>query len=187
MTTEELKNNFINISAEVKNLAENFSRLSYNQINWKPSDSQWSIGECIEHLIRTNVKYIPAYEKFNSAGGGNKNLEFKHTLTGKFVLKSIMPDNRKKYKTSSSFDPAGSKIKETIVKDFLEQNNKILELSKKIDSSNLKEKISSPFNKLIKYSIGDSLLIIANHNLRHLRQAKRVMQNENFPQFVKNP
>lgn len=181
MSTKELIKNFLNVSAEVEKLTEDFLHLSYNQINWKPADSQWSIGECFEHLTRTNEKYIPVYEKNKLHNGENKILEFKPTFLGKFVLKSIMPDNIRKYKTAAAFNPIGSKINEGIIKDFFNQNERIVELAKNIDQTKLKKKVSSPFLKLIKYNIGDSLLIVAYHNLRHILQAKRVLQNENFP------
>jgi hypothetical protein len=34
-----------------------FSGFSETQINWKPSEEKWSIGECIEHLVVTHKLY----------------------------------------------------------------------------------------------------------------------------------
>ncbi len=31
-----------------------FGKLSPTQINWKPSAEGWSVGQCFEHLIKTN-------------------------------------------------------------------------------------------------------------------------------------
>jgi hypothetical protein len=180
MTSNELKSSFVKISSDAKNLAKDFLNLSYKQINFRPSESQWSIGECFEHLIRTNEKYIPVYEKYKLSEG-DKEVDFKPTLTGKLITKSVLPDNKRKFKTSSPFNPIGSSINVNIVKDFLNQNEKLVETAKNIDSAKMKEKISSPFSKFVKYNVGDSLLVIGNHNLRHIHQAKRVMLNENFP------
>ena len=36
---------------------EQFSRLSENQINWKPSKEKWSIGECVDHLVVMHKLY----------------------------------------------------------------------------------------------------------------------------------
>ena len=181
VTTEKLINDFTNVSAEVKKLAEDFLNLSYNQINLRPADSQWSIGECFGHLIRTNVKYIPVYEKYKLSDNKSNNNVYRQSIIGKLILKTVMPDYKRKMKTPASFNPIGIDIKENIVKDFINQNNEIIELAENVDTLKLKEKISSPFSKLVKYNIGDSLLIVAYHNLRHLHQARRVMQNENFP------
>ncbi len=38
----------------IDNATEQFSGLSENQINWKPSEEKWSIGECIDHLVVTH-------------------------------------------------------------------------------------------------------------------------------------
>ena len=72
-------------------------------------------------------------------------------------------------------------LSENIVKDFLHQNNEVVDLINRIDMLKLKEKIRSPFRKYIKYNVGDSLMIIAYHSLRHLQQAKKVTQSAGFP------
>src|SRR5690606_9775084 len=108
MNSKELKNNFINDSSEIKKLAEEFLPLSYNQINWKPDESQWSIGECFEHLIRTNAKYIPVYELYDLKGKEDREHPYRATFMGKFVLKSVNPENTRKFKTSPSFNPSRS-------------------------------------------------------------------------------
>src|SRR5690242_21676013 len=37
-----------------------FGSLSAAQLNWKPSAEQWSVGQCFEHLIKTNESFLPA-------------------------------------------------------------------------------------------------------------------------------
>lgn len=181
MTTQTLIDNFLNHCKEAEVAAKEFINLSYNQIKWRPAESVWSIGECFEHLIRTNEKYIPEFLKYKLQGNEKIILPFKSTLLGKFIMKSVMPQYKRKFKTALVFNPIGSSLRESIIKDFLKLNNEIVEAVKNIDHSKLKEKISSPFSKFIKYSIGDSLMIIAYHNLRHIQQAKRVRENEKFP------
>ncbi|RPI71065.1 MAG: hypothetical protein EHM47_11000, partial [Ignavibacteriales bacterium] len=90
MTNLELRDTFLNLSSESKKNAEEFIHLSYNQINWRPAESQWSIGECIEHLWRTNMKYIPVYEMYKAPEISNDKHEFKQTFIGRFILKSVM-------------------------------------------------------------------------------------------------
>ena len=181
MTTQDLINDFINVTVEVYKETKEFLNFSYNQINWRPSDKQWSVGECFEHIIRTNSKYIPAYQGYALTGIKNKPETFRHTIIGKMLINSMKPENKRKTKTPGAFNPFGSVIKENIVKDFLHQNNEVVDLINRIDMSKLKEKIRSPFRKYIKYSVGDSLMIIAYHSLRHLQQAKRVTQSAGFP------
>ena len=181
MTTQDLINNFLSITADVYKETKEFLKLSHHQLNWRPSERQWSVGECFEHLIRTNGKYIPEYQKYSPSDYEYKHEVFKHSFVGKLLCNSMKPENKRKTKTRAPFNPLGSDIKDTIAKDFLHQSNDIVELVSKIEVSKLKVTIRSPFSKYIRYSIGDSLMIMANHNLRHLQQAKQVTKNEGFP------
>lgn len=181
MTTHDLINDFLSIMADVYKDAKEFLDLSYNQLNWRPSEKQWSVGECFEHLIRTNKEYIPEYRKYSPSDYEYKHREFKHSFIGKLLCNSVKPENKRRTKTKAAFDPAGSDIKESVVKDFLHQSNEIVELISKIEISRLKVTIRSPFSRYIRYSIGDSLMIMGYHNLRHLQQAKRLTQSKEFP------
>jgi hypothetical protein len=181
MTTQDLIDNFLKTTTNVYKEAKEFLKLSHHQLNWRPSEKQWSVGECFEHLIRTNGRYIPEYQKYSPSDHEQKHEIFKHSFIGKLLCNSMKPENKRKTKTHSSFNPLGSDIKDGVVKDFLHQSNDIVELISKIEVSKLKETIRSPFSKYIRYSIGDSLMIMAYHNLRHLQQAKEVTKNGEFP------
>jgi DinB superfamily len=181
MTTKDLINDFLDVTVKVYEQTKQFLKLSPDQLSWRPSEKQWSVGECFEHLMRTNNSYIPYYQKFVLKGIKNKPVKYTHTLMGKIVIKSMKPENKRKTKTTGLFNPIGSVIKESIVKDFLHKNNEIIDLVSRMDMSKLKEKITSPFAKYVKYNIGDSLMIIAYHNLRHLQQAKNVKSSKDFP------
>jgi len=40
-----------------------FGQLSAEQVNWKPSEGEWSIGQCFDHLIISNRPYLTIIEK----------------------------------------------------------------------------------------------------------------------------
>ena len=44
-----------------------------------------------------------------------------------------------------------------------------------------KAKITSPFMRLMTYSVRDGLSIVVEHEKRHFRQAVRVTETEGFP------
>ncbi|MFC2119515.1 DinB family protein [Bacteroidota bacterium] len=64
-----------------------FSSLSESQINWKPSEERWGIGECIEHLVITQKLYNSKIKEpqllFENSGEGS--LKFKHTFSGRMI------------------------------------------------------------------------------------------------------
>jgi hypothetical protein len=180
-TTQKVLDEFFKNADSAKEKAEKFLSLSYRQLNWRPAENRWSVAECFEHLVRTNEKYIPAFQKYLSDGNSRPEIAFRHSLIGKLILRSVIPDNKKKFKTRSAFNPFGSTINGSIVNDYLEQHKKMCEAVKNLDHSKFDVKITSPFSGLVKYKIGDSLIIIANHDLRHLNQAEQVTVTEGFP------
>jgi hypothetical protein len=40
-----------------------FGGLAAEQLNWKPSADQWSVAQCMDHLVTTNGTYFPSFEK----------------------------------------------------------------------------------------------------------------------------
>ncbi len=166
---------------------QSFTMLSDVQINWKPAPDKWSIGECIEHLVVTNKKFFPAFKKI--INGGHKNSFWQSFsplsgLWGKMLLKIVSPEYVKKTKTASTFEPSVSTLPKSIIDDLVKCNNDIISYMDKFNNFDLKKiKIYSPVNKFITYSLLDALKIITNHEVRHINQAKRVMNSEGFPKI----
>ena len=65
------------ITSELETIAENtqktFGSFSAQQINWKPSETGWSVGQCFEHLIKTNELF---YSKLDEIAGGKQKIRF---------------------------------------------------------------------------------------------------------------
>ena len=40
-----------------------FSSISLQQLNWKPTPESWSIAQCLEHLVISHSTYFPALKK----------------------------------------------------------------------------------------------------------------------------
>ena len=51
-----------NETAKAKSQVEDFKTYSIEELNYKPSESEWSILECIEHLCRYGRFYLPVIE-----------------------------------------------------------------------------------------------------------------------------
>ena len=60
---QQLKDRFISDTESVIKDFGKFKTLSESQINWKPSPENWSIAECVDHLIVTNKLYLKEFEK----------------------------------------------------------------------------------------------------------------------------
>ena len=42
-----------------------FSNISLEQLNWKPSPESWSMGQCLEHLVISDGSYFPGFKKLS--------------------------------------------------------------------------------------------------------------------------
>ncbi|MGB5287494.1 MAG: DinB family protein [Ignavibacteriaceae bacterium] len=176
---------YINSTEEnIEKALSNFSYLSENQLNWKPSFEIWSVGECINHIIRTNQLYLAKIEKFVKPlpTGSEKDYLYSQSFMGKMITKAVDPANVKKFKTFKVFIPHKSAVRKTIVEDYVNLSKQFIEQINKILCIDLKKiRLSSPANILVRINLGDVLIIVPKHDERHLNQAYRLMKTKNFP------
>ncbi|MCB0586773.1 MAG: DinB family protein [Phaeodactylibacter sp.] len=179
-------NTIIERIARVSQEAQNaFGGLSANQLNWKPGEKQWSVGQCLEHLIVSNRTYFP---QLKALGDDTRTPTFWERmpllpgLWGKLLLKSITPEPRQKMASPTAFRPVLSQAPADIVGQFTAHNQELVKHLRNTRGLNHRHTIiTSPANRIIVYSLYDAVNILANHEERHLLQAKRVMEMEAFP------
>ena len=177
MKTEKWIIQLDKISGEVK---KSFGDLNADQLNLKPAPDRWSIAQCLDHLIISNRLYFPVIQEVRD-GTYRKPITarfpFMVNLFGNMILKSLLPESRRKVKTFQVFEPSESDLPEDIVKQFIEHQE---ELKKVInESGDLIEKnavISSPVYRWIVYRLSTAYDILVVHEKRHLMQAREVMK-----------
>ncbi len=184
-TILDLKNQFISdTESSLKDINE-FQSLSENQLNWKPADGVWSIAECIDHLIVTNQLYFNEFEKQFSQKQVITDCSIapvKNKFIGKFIIKSVDPNNLKKVKTFDVFKPSQSNYSIDLFKKFDDLQKGFINLLRSFNNLDLNKYImSSPASKLIKENFCDVLEIIRLHDRRHINQAQRALNHNNFP------
>jgi hypothetical protein len=184
-TIQQLKDKFISETESVIKDFGKFKSLSENQINWKPSAENWSIAECVDHLIVTNKLYFNEFEKQFAERQINtdcSNTKVKHKWLSKFITKSVDPNNIKKVKTFRVFMPSRSKHSKDIFNSFNEVQNGLINLVSTAMNLDLNKYVmSSPAAKIIKENFCDVLEIIRLHDRRHFNQAERLLNHPNFP------
>jgi len=94
----------------------------------------------------------------------------------------LNPEQKRKMKTFQMFEPTKSNISETIIEDFIENQQKLIEIIEACKSFDVhKIKISEPVGAALNLRLDDAFEILAMHEKRHFLQAERVMNLENFP------
>ena len=177
-----------NLITELEKISEDtkatFGNLSAEQINWRPSAEGWSVGQCFEHLIKTNALFFPELEKIANGTRKNSFLENYSPLSGFFgnlLVKSLQKDERK-FKAPSQAIVPPSEVSKDIINQFAAHQTEVVEKIKRTADTDWKKTvITSPFMKLMTYKLADGFRIVVEHERRHFRQAERVMQAEGFP------
>lgn len=159
---------------------EDFKTYSIEDLNYKPSVSEWSILECIEHLCLYGKFYLPEIEKRLTNAKTEKQLMFKSSFIGDYFVNMIKASNTKKIKATKQMDSTGSDLNISTINQFIKQLEWFDSLLIKAENVNLaKVKTSISLTKLIKLRIGDTLRFLAYHNKRHILQAKRTENKAN--------
>ena|SRR6185369_9267215 len=162
-----------------------FGRSTAQQLNWKPDANQWSVAQCIDHLVTANAAYSPIFEKVLNGEKKNtfwESLPWLPSVWGKVLIKSLDPESKRKLKAPKVLQPSSSNMDEAVVSRFIDQQNQLIRYMTATEDLDLEGIIiSSPVTNLITYSLMDAYRIIVTHEKRHILQATRVTEMEGFP------
>ena len=176
------------VISDLKQVADDahstFGGLSFEQLNHKPAVTSWSIGQCLEHIIKTNELFYPEFEKLASGARKNSFIENYSPLSGffgRFLIKAVSEDSKKSKVPSNAIVPP-SDIEPDIVNRFtlhIDAVNHMIERCASADRA--KTVVTSPFLMFATYTLEDAYTAMVEHTRRHIRQAKRVMEVDGFP------
>ena len=162
-----------------------FRQLSAEQINWKPSEDEWSIGQCFDHLSISNRPFLTIIEEIRS-GERRRRIRERIPLLpqffGRLLIRSLRADSGRKLKARPAFSPASSRISRGIIASFVEQQRQLLQLMEATRGLDLDSvTITSPVARFVTYGLMDAYRIIVVHEQNHFVQARRVMDAPGFP------
>ena len=113
-----------NLTSELRKVAvdaeETFGVLTAEQLNWKPAENSWSVGQCFDHLIKTNHKFYPEFEKLAAGTRTNSFWENWSPFSGwagRFLINAVSEDSKKAKAPSQRIVPP-SEIASDIVERF---------------------------------------------------------------------
>lgn len=158
------------------NFLKEFGTFNSEQLSLKPDSNTWSIAQNIDHLIVINESYYPVIQAIRDKSFKLPfigKIGFFVNLFGRFILKSVQPDRKRKMKTFPIWEPAQSNISFDILKKFQTHQEGLKKLIS--DCEDLLQAgtiISSPANKNIVYKLETAFDIIVAHEERHFEQAK---------------
>lgn len=179
MITELLNNLTENIARVEQTARGEFGALDGDQLNWRPGGNRRSIGQCLDHVMKSNS---PFFETFKSIRNGTRQTTFWERLPllpafwGSFVLNKVRPETTRKTRTTKVLIPSPEPAPPDIVDTFCGQQCELIAAIQMLVEIDLDAHIiTSPVAPFVTYSLRNALAIIVAHEERHLLQAKNVL------------
>ena len=175
---EDYRQQFEQIAVDAKDLTDG---LTEAQFNWRPTPAEWSIGECLSHLIAVGTEELgtigKAIEQGRARGLTAPGSPFELSAIERFLMRETEPPARHSVPTTKRFQPIHGQPVTGVLPTFLHLQRQLTILIEEMDGLDLRRiKVPMPISSLFKLSLGATVAQCAAHERRHLAQARRVRQ-----------
>jgi DinB family protein len=162
-----------------------FGGLDGRQLNWRPDATRWSVAQCFEHLLTANrLMFQAADDALHGTAPRSiwQRLPVLPRVLGRMLVRSQAPTNTRRFTAAPVAQPAASDIAADIIARFVEQHRHAVQRVQALNEREAARTImTSPFIKVITYSVLDGWRLVFAHDRRHLEQARRVTLSPGFP------
>lgn len=173
------------ITQATEDVTRTFSTLNERQLNFRPDERSWSIAQCLYHVMKTNRAYMPGLMRATSPSFEMKFWE-KHSpfsrSIGKSMVAQLGSSSAKKFRTPQIFNPGKPKRVDHVVSEFIAHQVELEALYRSLETSGKENcNLTSPASGLITLPLRDVVVLLVEHEQRHLNQAMRVLRHPGFP------
>jgi hypothetical protein len=162
-----------------------FGGYDARQLNWRPDAARWSIAQCFEHLLRVNRLMFHAMDAALDDAVPRtawQRVPVLPGLLGRMMVRSQAPGAGRKFTAPSKAQPATSAIAADIMQRFIEQHRDAAGRLQAFDERDAARVImTSPFIRVVTYSVLDGWRLVVAHDRRHFEQARGVTLSPGFP------
>ena len=182
LSLADVRNGLESIGRETQAM---FGGFDGRQLNWRPDATRWSVAQCFEHLMTANrLMFQAAEDALNSVTPRTvwQRLPVLPGVFGRMMVRSQAPGAARKFTAPSKAKPATSDIAADIIQRFVEQHRHAAARVQALDEQDAARAImTSPFVRVITYSVLDGWRLVVAHDRRHFEQARRVTLTPGFP------
>ncbi|HUF12458.1 MAG TPA: DinB family protein [Longimicrobiales bacterium] len=148
-----------------------------------PAPGGWSVGQCLEHLALINQVYLDAIEDAAQRGQGGphgrgRRRKRRHGWLGNAFVRSLEPPVRLKGRAFAATVPQGRSRDQVLSAFFAAQDRLVLAIEAARGLDFARVRMSSPFFRLLRLSLGQAFGAVLAHNRRHIRQAEDVLERK---------
>jgi DinB superfamily len=157
--------------------------LSPEQLNWKPAEDLWSVGQCLQHLYAANEVYLPAIANALDDRPPSPVQDITPGWFGRWFIRTyIEPSSRSKRTRAPRKIAPARQIDPSVLDLFLRSNDVARDLVRRAGAYDINRiRFRNPFIPLLRFTVGTGLEILWRHQRRHLLQAERIEQAPTFP------
>jgi hypothetical protein len=158
-------------------------RLSAAQLNWKPSPHQWSIGQCLDHLLVASEVYLPPMSRALDGRDPSPVDDITPGWLGRFFIRTFIEPTtqRLRGRAPGKIRPAKD-VAPDILDRFLRSNDLARAFVRRANTLDVNRiRFVNPFVPLLRFSVGTGIEVLWRHQHRHLLQAERVRRLAGFP------
>jgi hypothetical protein len=156
--------------------------LTHLGLNWRQSPSEWSVGQCIDHLAVANEVYLAAMERAPMNAPSAPVNDITPGWFGRwFISNYIEPSTKRRSSRAPRKIVPAVNVEVTVLDRFLSTNARARAFIHQVRDQDVNRvRFRNPFVPLIYFTIGTGLEILTRHERRHLLQAGRIRQSGGF-------
>jgi hypothetical protein len=165
-------------------IAELYSAVGDQRLQWQPPGGGWSIGQVLEHLCIASDAYLDRMVNLIDAPGARHIVSPDHgwrpRLGGRLLVKSLS-SGRNRLPAPRILRP-GPTPRADVYNEFMRRETTLRELLERaalIDWQ--RTRLTSPASSLFRLNLGDAFRVLVVHARRHLGQMERVRAHPEFP------
>lgn len=166
------------VESHLSQAIRHFQNLDDTTLLRPAANGGWSIAQCLQHLNSYGDYYFPLMDKsLKNANNQPIKSDFESSWLGSYFIKMMEPETgKKKYKAFKGHIPAADLDAQAVVATFIQQQEWLLELLKKAQTTDLNAiRIPISITRLVRLKLGDVFQFIIAHNERHIQQAMRLL------------
>ncbi|MEX2016197.1 MAG: DinB family protein [Candidatus Hydrogenedentales bacterium] len=158
--------------------------LSEEQWTWKENEDRWSVGECTEHIVRSEAALL---QYAQDALKGEPDPEWQERTKGKSdFLKQVMPNRGPRGQGGAQapmeIRPTEKWDRQKAIEEFYKVRGQVQAFVETTDLPLKQHTLEHPFPIFGWLNAYDWTLYVPLHTVRHSRQIIEVKETEGFPE-----
>lgn len=158
--------------------------LDVESLNWQPDGGKaWSVGQCVEHLCVANETVVPALRAAVEKNRAHLQRRTKAMEPAGWFSRSFIsrmgPERKMKFPAPSNIVPQ-SRVQPGVASRFSVAQKLVTDFVGEYGQLELGSvRYKNPLVKVLNFTVDSGLLLMLNHNDRHLMQAELAKKERN--------